>query len=475
MILDRKLPFDLDAEAGVIGSVLLLPDCYEDVVSVLSAGDFFDDGHRDYWQAIVNLRESNRAIDATLLVAELKTAGTFETSGGAARLAKTAASVANAANAAYYAQIVRQHAIRRKVIQSTSDVLHAAYDDAVSVESLIGTVDSAAGEASDMLAAGKAEIKPVGELLASAIDELDARTKGNSDRIKTGLCGIDRIIVGLKKKQFAVIGARPSQGKTSLLLRVAYNLATGKSKLNVLFMTLEMSEEELAERLLSMIGKVNSWRMQSGRMTTDDRQSLADAAGRIRNSGLLIADPGTITASQIGARCRSYGRKVKGGIDVLVVDYVQLITEESGTGKESRQQKIGRMTRKLKQIAKDQNLLVVTAAQLNRDTDKSGREPRLSDLREAGDIENDADVVILCHMPGAENDKKRADSPEKGEECKLLVRKNRNGPTGDVRLSFDAQAVRFGNHNGPDPRALLHVNRKPATSRRGFNYSPPDD
>jgi replicative DNA helicase len=322
------------------------------------------------------------------------------------------------------------------VIEAATGVLNDAYDESVAANDLVANADSRIAEVSDLAAAGKGEVKEVGEILHNALDAIDKRTKGDSDRIKTGLCGIDRIIVGLKKTQVAVIGARPGQGKTSLLLRLAYNMATGPKPLRVLFFSLEMSEEDLAERMLSMIGKVNSWKMQAGRVTPADRTDIVEAAARLSASSLLISDPGTITVSQIGARCRTYARKIKGGIDVLVIDYVQLIAEESAWGKESRQQKLGRITRRLKQIAKDQGVLVLTAAQLNRDVDKSGREPRLSDLREAGDIENDADVVILCHMPGAENDKKRADIAEHGEECKLLVRKNRNGPNGETDMFY---------------------------------------
>jgi len=184
-----------------------------------------------------------------------------------------------------------------------------------------------------------------------------------------------------------------------------------------------------------MFGRVNSWRMQNGTINQDDRGRLNDAASKISAGHLWVEDPGTVTASQIAAMCRTYARKCK-GLDVLCVDYVQLVAPEPGPKSESRQQQIGKITRKLKRIAKDQNLILLSAAQLNRDSDKASREPRLSDLREAGDIENDTDVVILCHMPGAENNKARAKTTEEGEECKLLVRKNRNGPTGEADMYY---------------------------------------
>jgi replicative DNA helicase len=196
-----------------------------------------------------------------------------------------------------------------------------------------------------------------------------------------------------------------------------------------------MGESDLSERLLSMAGKVNSWKMQSGTMSNEDRKDMIDASARINQSKLWVEDPGTITVSQIAAMCRLQARR-NGGLDMLVIDYVQLIEPENVTRGESRQQQLGKITRKLKQLAKNQNLIVLSAAQLNRDVDRSGREPRLSDLREAGDIEQDTDVVMLCHMPGAENESKRADSPENGEECKVLVRKNRNGPTGEASMYY---------------------------------------
>jgi replicative DNA helicase len=435
MLLDRRLPFDLDAERGIVGSLILYPDCYDDVASEISPDDFFDEANRTLYEAIAALRDSGKPVDVTLLVAGLKTAGFYETVGGAAYIYRVTESVANASNAVYYSRIVREHALRRAVIQASTETLRDAYEERSDVSELVGKADARIAEISERTIVPKSGGGHVKDILHLAMDDLDARASGKIEQRKTGLCGLDRIIGGLRKKQFVVFGARPSQGKTSLLLKVALNLASGNNPLHVLFVTLEMGETELAERMLSMVAQVNSWKMQNGRCTEGDRRHIVEAAANIAKAPLWIRDPGSITASQLAAMARSYRRKCK-GLDVLCVDYLQIIQTENGPRNESRQQQLGKITRRLKQIAKDQDLIVIAPAQLNRDADRSSREPRLSDLREAGDIENDADVVVMCHMPGAEDDKKRPVKSEDGEDCKLLVRKNRNGPTGEAEMYY---------------------------------------
>lgn len=436
-ILDRRLPFDLDAERSIIGALLLFPDAYDDVACEVSPDDFFEDAHRTLWCAIAEIRDKNRALDVTLLVAALRQQGTYEQVGGAAYLYELTAAVANAANVVWYARLVREHAIRRAIIQASTETLRDGYEERSDVAELLSQADSRLCEISERVLAhtqraGDGNIKT---LIHQAIDELDKRSAGKTEQHTTGLAGLDYLVGGLRKKQFVVIGARPSQGKTSLLLRMALHLATGPQALRVLFITLEMGETELAERMLSMQSRVNSWKMQNGRCTAEDRASIVAASGAISQATLWVRDPGTITVSQIASMARTYRNKCR-GLDVLCVDYLQLIQPEGGPKSESRQQQIGKITRRLKSIAKDQDLIVITPAQLNRDSDRSSREPRLSDLREAGDIENDADMVVMCHMPGSENDKARPKSSEEAEECKLLVRKNRNGPTGEAEMYY---------------------------------------
>ena len=434
-MLDRSLPFDLDAEAGVLGSLIIFPDCYDIVSLEVKPEDFFDDANRTLFECMTKLRDANKPLDITLIVHELQASGVLETIGGAAYIGKVASAVATPSNAAYYARIVREHAIRRATIHAAVTVTQDAYEASMAVSDLVGGATSAFADIGERLLAKRNGGGEVKEILHRAIDDLDARCSGQVDRYRTGLCGVDRIIGGLKKQQFAVIGARPGQGKSAMLLRIAHNMSVCAKPIKVLFVTLEMSESDLGERMLSMAGRVNSWKMQNGTLKSDDRKRIVEGAARYSKASLWIEDPGTITVSQIAAMCRLQARRWA-GLDMVVIDYVQLIEPENVTRGESRQQQLGKITRKLKQLAKNQNLIVLSAAQLNRDVDRSGREPRLSDLREAGDIEQDTDVVMLCHMPGAENESKRAESPEHGEECKVLVRKNRNGPTGEACIYY---------------------------------------
>ena len=434
-VLSRKLPYDLDAERGVVGSLILYPDCYDDVAGEITPDDFFDESNRTLYEAIAALRDASKPVDVTLLVANLKAAGSYETVGGAAYIYRLTESVANASNAVYYSRLVREHALRRAIIQASTETLRDAYEERSDVTELVGQADARIAEISERTINQKSGGGHIKDVLHLAIDDLDARAAGRIEQRKSGLCGLDRIVGGFRKKQFIVFGAAPSQGKTSLLLKVALNLASGTKPLHVLLVTLEMGETELGERLLSMVAQVNSWRMQNGRCSVDDRRRIMESAGKIGKAPLWIRDPGSITASQLAAMCRSFRRKRK-GLDVLCVDYLQLIQPEAGPRNESRQQQLGKITRRLKQIAKDQDMIVIAPAQVNREPGKANREPRMSDLREAGDIENDADMVVMCHMPGAENDKNRPVKSEDGEDCKLLVRKNRNGPTGEAEMYY---------------------------------------
>ena len=462
-LLDRRLPFDLDAEQSVLGSLILRPDCYDDIYIEVSAADFFDASNAELFRQMAVICDAGKPLDVTLLVAGLKAAGTFETVGGSAYIYKICQSVANVAHVVYYARIVRQHAIRRAVIQTATETLREAYEETVDVPTLLTQADSRLCVVSELLASSKQTGDGnIRDVLHEAIEAIDGRSSGKTELLKTGLVGVDRLIGGFRKKQLIVLGAKSSGGKSALLLRLAIHYSGGAKPLNTLFITLEMSESELGERLLSMRSRVNSWAMLQGRLTDGERKAVISAASEASKLKLWIRDLGLATANQIAAECRLHRRRT-GGLDVLCIDYLQQIQPDAGGPKnESRQQQLGRICRWLKAMAKEMDILVIVPAQLNRDPDRANREPKMSDLREAADIEQNADMVILAHLPGHEDTSKRPASSEMGEECKLLVRKNRGGPTGEAEMYFFRAFALWGDVAGtsdfeerpPQPRYL---------------------
>lgn len=442
-VLDHTPPADLDAEIAVLGSVLLLPDCYDDVAVLIGADDFYDEANSRIFRQVATIRDAGKPLDIAILVDRLKQAGDFESVGGAAYLYRVSQAVPNAAHARYYAGIVRKHSLRRQVLEAATGIVRDAYDDTIEVGTLIETAENSLVRVSERnVPEGRQNDEgDVHTLLQEALVRLDERMRGETEQLRCGICAIDRI-VAFRKKQLVVVGARPSQGKTALLLLMAKNFSLRQPALNVLFITLEMGELELTERLLSLDSGLDTWKLGRGRLSTDERKTIVESAGHLAEAKLWVRDPGGISASQIASLVRIYQRKMS-RVDVVVIDYAQLIQAEAGSARETRQQQLGRTTRRLKQMAKDLDVLVLVAAQVNRDSAKTGRAPRLYDLREAGDLENDADVVILCHLPGTEDSTRRAERNDFPEDGMLIVAKQRNGPIADSKVHFRRSCARW--------------------------------
>ena len=437
-ILDRLPPQNLDAERAVIGSLLLDPQLCDDVVVQLRAGDFYSEANRRLFAHIVAMHDEGGRVDMTLLVERLRGAGHFEAVGGAAYLAEIAHCVPVAAHAMYYAAIVRDKATLRELIHASTDILRDAWDPTLEPREVLDRAEEGVLAVNDRR--DSSQIVNIHDLMLEAFAEIDARLQhGATPGVPTGLKDLDNLTGGLHPSELVILAARPSMGKTALALNIA-EYATVESQVPTLFVSLEMSRLELAHRLLCSQGKIDSEKFRRNMISSADRRKLVEASAKISQAPLFIDDTPSRTVTGIGASARRLKRKEK--LQLLVIDYLQLI--EPDNSKDPRQEQVAKMTRRLKGLARELQIPVLCLAQLNRqaDTGKEGNRPRLSHLRESGAIEQDADVVMFIHREAEEN----RDQPKPDcDEAEVMVAKQRNGPTGDVKLAWFRKFTRFEN------------------------------
>jgi replicative DNA helicase len=435
---DRQPPFDLQAEIGVLGSIVLLPDVLDDVVLILRPDDFYDDAHRKLFTHMLALHEASKKIDPTLLIDRLKTAGEYEGIGGSAYLSKIINAVPNAAHARYYAEIVRQKSTFRSLIIASTEILRDAYDEAGEAPQLLSQAEQKIFAILD--ARGTSNVQPLKEIVMQAMDRLDARMAGTHT---TGGCDcgfreLDGKTGGLHNGELVVLAARPSMGKTAFAMNVAENVAHGQN-IPVLFVSLEMSSIELADRLLCSVARVNGHRLRNGTVSQDDRLRLVDTASMLAKAPFFVDDSPSRTVTEIAAAARRIKRR-QGALGLIIVDYLQLI--EPDNPKDPRQEQVAKIARRLKGLAREMTVPVLCLAQLNRQTEM-GKEniPRLSHLRESGAIEQDADVVLFVHRE--EYYHRGEDQKQYAGQAQIIVAKQRNGPVGEVEMEWLRDFTRF--------------------------------
>ncbi|MBC8868398.1 MAG: replicative DNA helicase [Planctomycetes bacterium] len=444
-MLDRQPPFDLDAEVGVLGSILLMPDVCDDVAMILRSEDFYDDANRRLFQQMQEMHDAGRKIDVTLLVDRLKTAGDFEAIGGAAYLYKVSQSVPNAAHARYYARIVREKATLRSLIDAATEILRGAYEAGNEPKELLSDAEQKIFSILD--SRGSSTVSDIREILHAAMDRIDSRMKGDHmpGGVETGFTDFDELTGGLHDSELVVLAARPSMGKTALAMNIAEYVAVELNQ-PVLFVSLEMSAIELADRMLCTVARVNGHKLRNGTISHADRQRLVEKAGELSRAPLFVDDSPSRTVSEIAATARRIHRR-EGSLGLVVVDYLQLIEPDNVGGSRqqpSRQEQVARMTRRLKGMAREASVPVLCVAQLNRQAEDSKiPRPRLSHLRESGAIEQDADVVMFVHREeyyhhGDEKD-------QYAGEAEIIIAKQRNGPIGTVEVRWEKEFTRFQN------------------------------
>jgi replicative DNA helicase len=431
----RLPPQNLDAERSVLGSILRDNAAFDDVVQIVRAPNFYTDAHQKIFDACAKMREKGDAVDLVTLAEYLKEQKQLEDVGGYAYLAVLWDAAPTAANAVYYARIVRDKALVRNLIHASTEILRDAYDQAAPATELLEGAERKIFDIAQMGVTGQYIT------LQAALDEAYRRIDVRVGRgpmavsgVPTGYVDLDEKTAGFQASELIIIAARPSVGKTAMSLNLVRNMIVQEQKA-VFFVSLEQSRIELAERLLCSQGKVDSHRLRKGHLNADDMQRLMEASDQLSQAKLFIDDSPAQGMLRIAANARRL--KMRHGLDIVFIDYLQLI--EPDNKRDSRQEQVAAISRRLKFLAKELEIPVVALAQVNRSSeDRQDHRPRLSDLRESGSLEQDADTVMLLHRPDGE-------PGQQGETIDVIIAKQRNGPTDTVTLTFIKPFMRFEN------------------------------
>jgi len=434
---ERLPPQNLDAERSVLGSMLRDNVVVGDVVNIVRPEHFYTDAHQKIYQAIATLcLERGQPADLVTLANYLEQEKHIQDVGGYAYLAELWDAAPTAANAEFYAKIVRDKALVRGLIHASNEILRDAYDQVQPAEEMLGAAEHKIFEIADKSVAG--QTFTIHDVIKEAYDRIDDRMgKGHQavSGLATGFVDLDEKTAGLHNSELVVLAARPSVGKTGFALNIARHIVV-EEKQPVFFVSLEMARVELAERLLCSQGKVDSHRLRKGVLSSEDMDRLLEAGSVLRKAKLFIDDSPAQTMLRINANARRL--KVREGIRLVIVDYLQLIEPENR--RDPRQEQVAQISRRLKFLAKELQVPVLALAQVNRASeDRQDHRPRLADLRESGSIEADADTVLMLHRP---------EMYEPGQHegtVEVIIAKQRNGPTGDITLTFLKQFMRFEN------------------------------
>jgi replicative DNA helicase len=430
----RLPPQNVEAEQAILGAVLLDKEAMPKVEELLVDQDFYRTGHQKIYRAMLTLSERDEAIDQITLTEHLRGTGDLESVGGAAYLAELVAITPSAANVRYHCRVVKDKALLRNLISSTTDVLTRAYDAAESAEELLESAEQAVfriGESK--LGQGFYPLKDVIKESLDVVDELHKLGKSVTG-VPTGFTELDDLTAGLQPSDLVILAARPSMGKTSLALGMAINAAV-KYGQKVGIFSLEMSKEQLVLRMLSSYAAVDSHKLRIGKLEKTEWWKLAEAASKLEPAPIFIDDSGSLSVAQMRGKTRRLIKEK--GLDILIVDYLQLM--QGRPDAESRQQEISDISRSLKSLAKELKVPILALSQLSRAVEnRTDKKPVLADLRESGAIEQDADVVIFIYRDEVYN----PDTEDKGI-AHIMVKKHRNGPTGDVSLTFLDKYAKF--------------------------------
>ncbi|HET7174048.1 MAG TPA: replicative DNA helicase [Nocardioidaceae bacterium] len=430
----RVPPQDELAEQSVLGAMLWSKDAIADVVEVIRGADFYRPAHELIYDAIIDLYGRGEPADAITVTNELNRAGDLVRAGGAPYVHTLVASVALAANAGYYAEIVRERAVLRRLIGAGTKIVQLGYAGQGRVDDV---VDQAQAEVYNVTERRASEdYAPLADLMEATIDELEAigNRDGAMGGVPTGFAELDSLTNGLHPGQMVIVAARPAVGKSTMGLDLARSAAIRHGLTTVMF-SLEMSKSEITMRLLSAEARIALHHMRNGKMSDDDWNKLVRKMSEVSAAPLFIDDSPNLTMMEIRAKARRL--KQRHDLRLIVIDYLQLMT--SGKKVESRQLEVSEFSRQIKLLAKELEIPIVAIAQLNRSSEqRTSRRPLLSDLRESGSLEQDADVVILLHR----DDIYEKESTRPGE-ADLIVAKNRNGPTAELVLAFQGHYSRF--------------------------------
>jgi replicative DNA helicase len=437
---DRTLPHNLEAEKCVLGAILIDNPSFNHAAEVIDAQDFFRDAHRRIFEKMIGLSERSQPIDPVTLKDELNRSGELDEVGGPAYVASLTDGVPRSANVEYYAKIVKEKSTLRRLIQSANDILIRSYDAEEDADNLLDEAERSIFQiAEHRLRTG---FVPLSQLVNSGYELIEKlqEHKGLVTGVPTGFVDLDEMTSGFQKSDLIIVAARPSMGKTSLVLNMGLHAATEAGK-SVGIFSLEMSKEQLFMRMLTSEARVDAHRFRGGFLGEQDYDRLVAAFARLHEAKVFIDD--TPSAGILEMRAKARRLKMEHGLDMIVIDYLQLM---QGRGRfENRQQELASISRSLKILAKELEVPIVALSQLSRAPEsRSDHRPQLSDLRESGALEQDADVVLFIFREDMYSvDGERA--PESEGTAELIIGKQRNGPIGTVRLAFLKQYTRFEN------------------------------
>lgn len=443
--MERIPPFNLEAERAVLGSCLLDPEALSTAIEMLAAEDFYDPRHRQTFEVIKTMSERDIAVDALTFRDEVNKQNLVKTLGGLSFITSLTEAVTTTANVEYHAKIIRDKSVHRSLITVGSDISKIGFSDEIEVDEALETAEQKVFEISRT--GRTTNIRPTSDVLKSAMSDIEKRLAGGLaiTGVPTGFPDFDRMSAGLQPGALYIVAARPAMGKTAFALNIG-QYAAGEEHVPVLIFSLEMSAEQIAQRMLSSEAKVNLIELfESRRQQSGQWESLKRAAAKIEKSPIFIDDSSPLNTLELRGRCRRFFAKHGEGRGLIIIDYLQLMT--AARRMENRTQEVSEISRTLKSIAREFKVPVIALSQLSRDVEKrreNNKRPMLSDLRESGSIEQDADMVLFLYREAyyaQENDMQDA-------TAEVIVAKNRNGPTGKVDLVFFREFAKFENVYG---------------------------
>jgi len=432
----QLVPHSREAEEAVLGSVLINPEVYYDVAQFLKADDFYIHRHRWIWEAFLRLHERRSPIDLLTVSEEIDQVGQLSDVGGVAYLSALINNVPSSLHAEAYGHIVEGTAIRRRMLTAANEIAKLAYQESASIETSLDEAEKAIFSVSERRTTR--ELQTIREALSDYYDRIDAlATRGEGAiGVPTGFIDLDRLLSGMQPSDLLIVAGRPGSGKTAFILSAAKNAAQ-KHKQHVAIFSLEMSNEQLVQRIIAQETGIDSQRLRTGQLDPDEWPLFAQAIEVLSDTIIFLDDTPSLTPLQLRTKCRRLHMEFQ--LDLVLVDYIQLMS--SGIRSENRVQEVSYISRNLKMLARELNVPVLAAAQLSRAIEqRQDKEPQLSDLRESGSLEQDSDIVMFIHRPELYDQ-----DTLKKNLAQIKVSKHRNGPVGTIELVFRSQIAKFEN------------------------------
>lgn len=429
-------PQNLDAEVSLLGAVLIDENVLTRVSDKLAADDFYDPRHINIFDAMLRLYERHMPVDLLTLSDELKKKDELESAGGAEYLTELSNQVPTAAHAESYANIITQNALRRRLIGASGTIAELGFDESKSSEELLSQAEAQLFAVSDKSL--RQDLASLEQILTESFDRMEElhRNKDGLRGIRTGFRDLDNLTAGLQRSDLIILAARPAMGKTTLVTNLAYNIATIEKK-SVLFFSLEMSKEQLVDRMLADAAGVDAWNIRTGKLTDDDFEKISHAMGEMAEAPIYLDDTPGATVLELRTKARRAAHEHPLGL--IIIDYLQLMQGSGRGGFDNRVQEVSEISRGLKLIARELNVPVIALSQLSRSVESRNPPiPQLSDLRESGSIEQDADIVAFIYREAYYNPE-----TERQNVTDLIIAKHRNGPTGKVELYFHPERLKF--------------------------------